>query len=135
MNLARSRKIKVFISSTFMDMHNERDYLNTYIFPRIHEYCKERFIEFYPIDLRWGITEQELIFESLNFSLARAQEENPSLAVMILLLLLSLFPPSLWVPHWPAPRALAGPAAPQPFRFFPLRSCFAMKRLAGEWRS
>ena len=59
MNLARSRKIKVFISSTFMDMHNERDYLNTYIFPRIHEYCKERFIEFYPIDLRWGITEQD----------------------------------------------------------------------------
>ena len=59
MNSTGSRKIKVFISSTFSDMHKERDYLNTYIFPRIHEYCKERFIEFYPVDLRWGITEQD----------------------------------------------------------------------------
>lgn len=59
MNASKSRKIKVFISSTFRDMHQERDYLNDYVFPRIHNYCKERFIDFYPIDLRWGITEQD----------------------------------------------------------------------------
>lgn len=55
----KERKIRLFISSTFRDMNAERDYLNNYIFPQIREYCKARFIEFIPIDLRWGITEEE----------------------------------------------------------------------------
>lgn len=55
----KQRVIKVFISSTFRDMHEERDYLNKYVFPRIHEHCSERKIEFYPIDLRWGIQEKD----------------------------------------------------------------------------
>lgn len=53
------RKIRVFLSSTFRDMNNERDYLVRYIFPRVHEYCRKRDLEFYPIDLRWGITEEQ----------------------------------------------------------------------------
>lgn len=40
-------------------MHAERDYLNKYVFPRVHEYCDARKIEFYPIDLRWGIQEKD----------------------------------------------------------------------------
>lgn len=55
----KQRSIKVFISSTFRDMHEERDYLNKFVFPRIDEYCNERKIEFYPIDLRWGIQEKD----------------------------------------------------------------------------
>ena len=58
-NVTKQRKFKVFISSTFRDMNTERDYLNTYVFPRIHQYCSERFIEFNPIDLRWGIREED----------------------------------------------------------------------------
>ena len=42
-----------------MDMHDERDYLNQLVFPRIKEYCASRKIEFASIDLRWGITEEE----------------------------------------------------------------------------
>lgn len=53
------RRIKLFLSSTFRDMNTERDYLVTYIFPRIHQYCATRFLEFIPIDLRWGIPEEE----------------------------------------------------------------------------
>ncbi|WP_081800221.1 DUF4062 domain-containing protein [Bacteroides faecichinchillae] len=53
------RRIKLFLSSTFCDMNTERDYLVTYIFPRIHQYCATRFLEFIPIDLRWGIPEEE----------------------------------------------------------------------------
>lgn len=55
----KERKIKVFVSSTFLDMNEERDYLNNFIFPQITEYCQKRHIEFIPLDLRWGITEEE----------------------------------------------------------------------------
>ena len=53
------RRVRVFVSSTFVDMHDERDYLNQFVFPRIKEYCASRKIEFTSIDLRWGITEEE----------------------------------------------------------------------------
>ena len=59
MKQAKPRVIKVFISSTFRDMNGERDYLNKFVFPRVHQYCAERRIEFYPIDLRWGIQERD----------------------------------------------------------------------------
>ena len=52
------RVIRVFISSTFRDMNPERDYLNNIIFPQIDQYCKKRFISFLPIDLRWGLSEE-----------------------------------------------------------------------------
>lgn len=58
-NATKQRRFKVFISSTFRDLNAERDYLNASVFPRIHQYCRERFIEFYPIDLRWGIREED----------------------------------------------------------------------------
>ena len=56
--MEKSRIIRVFISSTFRDMNAERDYLNKIIFPQIRNYCEKRFLQFLPIDLRWGITEE-----------------------------------------------------------------------------
>lgn len=55
----KERQIRLFISSTFRDMNEERDYLNNYVFPQVKKYCESRYIEFIPIDLRWGITEEE----------------------------------------------------------------------------
>lgn len=55
----KSRIIRVFISSPFRDMNAERDYLNNIIFPQLREYCKHRFLHFIPIDLRWGIKEED----------------------------------------------------------------------------
>ncbi len=52
------RTIRVFISSTFRDMNAERDYLNNIVFPQVELYCKQRFLSFIPIDLRWGIPEE-----------------------------------------------------------------------------
>ena len=40
-------------------MNAERDYLNNIIFPQIRDYCEQRFLHFIPIDLRWGITEED----------------------------------------------------------------------------
>lgn len=56
---SHSRQVRVFLSSTFRDMNAERDYLTRYVFPRVTEYCKSRMLEFVPIDLRWGIPEED----------------------------------------------------------------------------
>ena len=57
------RDIKVFLSSTFQDMEEERNYLAKYTFPRIVDYCMRRHIIFSPIDLRWGITNEENVLQ------------------------------------------------------------------------
>ena len=49
-------EIKIFISSTFKDMHAERDYLCTEVFPKLKEWCRQRRILLNEIDLRWGVT-------------------------------------------------------------------------------
>lgn len=49
----------VFISSTFNDMHAERDYLIKEVFPELTEWCEDRKIRLADIDLRWGVTEEE----------------------------------------------------------------------------
>lgn len=53
------RNIRVFISSTFSDMQKERNYLIRKVFPDIRRECRRRNVEFTPLDLRWGITEEE----------------------------------------------------------------------------
>ena len=55
------KSIRVFLSSTFIDMQEERDYLNRVIFPKFTIECQKRGVDFYPIDLRWGITESQSI--------------------------------------------------------------------------
>lgn len=54
-----NRTIKIFISSTFQDMHQERDYLMTQVFPQIQNIAQRRGVKVIPVDLRWGITEEE----------------------------------------------------------------------------
>ncbi len=49
----------MFVSSTFVDMHAERDQLNRFIFPELQEYCLARGVEFIGVDLRWGLTEDD----------------------------------------------------------------------------
>jgi hypothetical protein len=51
--------IRVFISSTFRDMHAERDYLSRQVFPELRSCCQKRGVEFIGLDLRWGVTEEE----------------------------------------------------------------------------
>ena len=49
-------EIPIFISSTFNDMHAERDYLLKNVFPQLGEWCERRHVILRDIDLRWGIT-------------------------------------------------------------------------------
>jgi len=51
--------VSVFVSSTFNDMHAERDYLVKRVFPELREWCEQRKLRLIDIDLRWGITEAD----------------------------------------------------------------------------
>ena len=53
------RTVRVFISSTFKDMHGERDLLTRYVFPELRARAHAHCIQLYEVDLRWGVTEEE----------------------------------------------------------------------------
>ena len=55
----QSNELRVFISSTFRDLQEEREHLIKKIFPEIRSLCRERGITFTEVDLRWGLTEEE----------------------------------------------------------------------------
>lgn len=53
------QKATLFISSTFNDMHAERDYLVKEVFPELEDWAEKRKVRLTEVDLRWGITEEE----------------------------------------------------------------------------
>ena len=55
----RWRTVRVFVSSTFRDMHAERDYLARVVFPELRERMAKRNLHLVDLDLRWGVTEEE----------------------------------------------------------------------------
>ncbi len=50
------KTVRIFISSTFNDMHAERDYLVKYVFPELSVWCEKRKLRLIDIDLRWGVS-------------------------------------------------------------------------------
>lgn len=56
--MSAKQQVRVFLSSTFVDMQNERDYLVKKIFPSIKAECRRRGVDFVALDLRWGINEE-----------------------------------------------------------------------------
>jgi len=54
------RTIRVFVSSTFRDMQRERDELAKRVFPRLRKRCAERGVTWGEVDLRWGISVEEM---------------------------------------------------------------------------
>jgi nephrocystin-3 len=55
-----SQEFRVFISSTFRDLHVEREHLVKKVFPEIRARCRERGVSFTEVDLRWGITDDDV---------------------------------------------------------------------------
>jgi tetratricopeptide (TPR) repeat protein len=53
------RVIRVFVSSTFRDMQDEREELIKRIFPQLRSLCESRGGTWVEVDLRWGITEEQ----------------------------------------------------------------------------
>lgn len=55
----KDRRIKVFLSSTFKDMSEERDYLARNVFMDLEAEALKRNVALNLLDLRWGITAEE----------------------------------------------------------------------------
>jgi len=52
------REIRVFISSTFRDMQEEREELVKQIFPQLRRMCESRSVTWGEVDLRWGVPDE-----------------------------------------------------------------------------
>ena len=55
----QTRSIRVFVSSTFRDMIEDRDALMTHAWPELRQFCRDRHVAFVEVDLRWGIPEEQ----------------------------------------------------------------------------
>src|ERR1039457_1916897 len=83
------KTISLFISSTFRDMHAERDQLNRVVFPAIEELLRPRRCRLEPIDLRVGVetdstkTERERELQILKVCLAEIERSRPFLLVLL----------------------------------------------------
>lgn len=54
------RIIRLFVSSTFRDMHDERATLQRAVFPAVRRALRARGVQFIEVDLRWGVTREEV---------------------------------------------------------------------------
>jgi len=80
---------RVFVSSTFSDLKEERNALQEKTFPELRKYCRDRGARFQAIDLRWGIS-QEAALDQLTMNIcfeeiARCQALSPKPNFIVLL--------------------------------------------------
>ena len=81
--------IRVFVSSTFSDLKQERNALQAQVFPKLEQLCAQNGFQFQAIDLRWGVSSEagldhrtmRICFDELR----RAQEISPRPNFLILL--------------------------------------------------
>ena len=55
-----SAMVRLFVSSTFRDMNEEREELIKRVFPKLRRFCEERGLGWTDVDLRWGVTEGQV---------------------------------------------------------------------------
>ena len=83
------RTFRIFVSSTFSDLKEERNALQKYVFPRLRELCMQHGCRFQAIDLRWGVSEEAgLDQQTMKICLeeiARCQKTSPKPNFIILL--------------------------------------------------
>jgi hypothetical protein len=53
-----TRTFRVFVSSTFEDLKEERDALQRDVFPKLRTLCGQHGARFQAIDLRWGVRDE-----------------------------------------------------------------------------
>lgn len=57
------RAVRVFVSSTFVDMRAERNQLATTTFPALRQRFRDRGVELFEVDLRWGVAESDVTLD------------------------------------------------------------------------
>lgn len=53
-----TRTFRIFVSSTFSDLKEERNALQKYVFPKLRELCMQHGCRFQAVDLRWGVQKE-----------------------------------------------------------------------------
>ncbi|XP_062944572.1 telomerase protein component 1 isoform X2 [Cynocephalus volans] len=94
------RSIRLFISSTFRDMHGERDLLLRSVLPALQAQAAPHRISLLGIDLRWGITEEETR-RNRQLEVCLGEVENSQLFVGILGSRYGYIPPNYSLPDHP----------------------------------
>jgi tetratricopeptide (TPR) repeat protein len=75
---SQPRVIRVFVSSTFRDMQEEREELVKRVFPQLRKLCETRGVTWGEVDLRWGVSdEQKAEGKVLPICLAEIQRCRP----------------------------------------------------------
>ena len=75
---AKDRVVRVFVSSTFRDMVEDRNELMSHVWPALRKLCRDRAAEFVEVDLRWGVTEEQAQRkETLRLCLAEIKRCRP----------------------------------------------------------
>ena len=84
-----TRTFRIFVSSTFEDLKEERNALQERVFPRLRELCLAHGARFQAIDLRWGVSgEASLDQQAINICLGeieRCHAISPRPNFMVLL--------------------------------------------------
>ena len=52
------KAFRLFVASTFEDFVQERELLQSKVFPAVDAYCAARGYQFHAVDLRWGVNEE-----------------------------------------------------------------------------
>ena len=74
----KRREIRLFISSTFRDMQEEREHITKVVSPELVVLCRKRGVTLTLIDLRWGITSDESILgQALELCLREIDKARP----------------------------------------------------------
>jgi hypothetical protein len=81
---AAVRCVRVFLSSSFLDMQEEREALIRRVFPELRERCEARGVNWGEVDLRWGVTREEAEERlALPICLAEIDECRPFFLAML----------------------------------------------------
>jgi hypothetical protein len=64
----QTKIFRVFVSSTFTDMKEERSILQKKVFPKLEKFCEENGARFQAVDLGWGVNEESQLNQKLFLS-------------------------------------------------------------------
>ena len=84
-----SKTFRIFVSSTFSDLKEERNALQKRVFPKLRELCMQYGAKFQAIDLRWGVREEAALDQQTMKicleEIARCQKITPRPNFIVLL--------------------------------------------------
>ncbi|KAG8509749.1 Telomerase protein component 1, partial [Galemys pyrenaicus] len=92
--------VRIFISSTFRDMHGERDLILRSVLPALQARAAPHRIRLHAIDLRWGVTEEETR-RNRQLEMCLGEVEDSQLFVGMLGSRYGYVPPSYNLPDHP----------------------------------